>query len=221
VTISIKCQSCGLVNFADAAVCRRCKKDLRQAAGAAESPAAHTTQVGPTVIAANVSPSAPGREILGRVSTKHGFKDWFVIAVEDSVVLTPESVVGSFLHNASPLGFTGGLAGALIARKGGQMAAESKRQLLEAPVEQIRSGPDNVVIPLSDLRSIELTRHIFSAWVEFVRPAGSTKFEVNPLAYLELCDGIERRFPALYRSDERTAKLLERYRTQLRKSTRR
>jgi hypothetical protein len=215
--LSIKCLSCGLVNFADAEVCRRCKKGLHQDAAAGQPPAPTTPAV--AAAAADEAPgSAADGKVLGRISTKHGFKDWFVIALEDSVVLTPESVLGSVLHNALPIGARGGLVGALIAWKGGQMEAESKDKLAEAPGEQLRSCPDNVVIPLSDLRSIEFTRHLFSAWVEFVRRAGPTKFEVNHQVYMELCDATQRRFPALYHSDARTAKLLEARRARLEKA---
>jgi hypothetical protein len=198
--MSIKCPGCGLVNFADAEVCRRCKQALRQAP-----------------VAAAASGPPPARQILGRVSTKHGFKDMFVIALEDCIVLTPESVMGSVLHNAAPIGVMGGLAGVLLARKGQTMADSSKGQLSEVPADQLRTDPNNVVFPLSDLRSIVFTRNVFSAWVEFVRSGGPTKFEVNYTVYTELCDATERRFPTLYKADERTATLLEKRRAQAQK----
>jgi hypothetical protein len=199
--MSIKCPTCGLVNFADAEACRRCKQALRP------SPAA---PAGPATPAGSAAPAGP--TILGRVSTKHGFKDLFVIALEDCIVLAPHSMLGSIAQNALPMPILAGLVGLLVARKGETMAGERKAELSEAPADQLRSDPNNIVIPLADLRSIVFTRNLVSAWVEFVRSGGPTKFEVNYTVYTELCDATERRFPGLYRSDERTATLLDKRR---------
>lgn len=190
--MSIKCRACGLVNFANAEACRRCKQDLRP------SPAA------PADSAAAAAPL-----ILGRVSTKGGFKDLFVVALADCIVLAPSSVLGSIAQNAFPIPIVGGLIGVLIAQKGETMAGERKEQLSDVSADQLRSDPNNVVIPLADLRSIVFTRRLTSASIEFVRSAGPTKFDVNYTVYTELCDATERRFPGLYQSDERTAKLLD------------
>jgi hypothetical protein len=210
---SIKCLSCGLVNFADAEVCRRCKKAIRPTADATAPPA--SVDAGAAV---DVSPSVAGTEVLGRVTTKHGFKDLFVIAAEDSIVLRPDSTLGSVLHNARPMaGVAGGLAVALAVGHGAKMEDRSKQQLADTPVDDLRSAPDSIVIPIADLQAIEFTRNVFSAWVEFVRRGCRTKFEVNYLVYTELADATQRRFPTLYRGDERTTKLLEKYRERSRK----
>lgn len=190
--MSIKCRACGLVNFANAEACRRCKQDLRPAPAA---PADSAAAAGPT--------------ILGRVSTKGGFKELFVIALEDCIVLAPNSVLGSIAQNAFPLPIAGGLIGVLVSQKGETMAGERKAQLSDVPADKLRSDPNNVVFPLADLRSIVFTRSLISASVEFVRGAGPTKFDVNYTVYTELCDATQRRFPDLYRADERTAKLLD------------
>jgi hypothetical protein len=211
---SIKCPGCGLVNFADAEACRRCKNALRPAADTTAAPVA-----GDARAAVDASPSGLGTEVLGRVTTKHGFKDLFVIAVEDSIVLRPDSVLGSVLHNARPMaGVAGGLAVGLAVGHGAKMDDQSKQRLAGAPVEDLQAAPDSIVIPITDLQAIEFTRNVFSAWVEFVRRGGRTKFEVNYLVYTELADATQRRFPALYRGDERTTKLLEKYRERSRKS---
>jgi hypothetical protein len=199
--MSIKCPGCGLVNFADAEACRRCKQPLRPSSA---SPAGSPATAGPT--------------ILGRVSTKHGFKDLFVIALEDCIVLAPNSMLGSVAQNAFPMPMVAGLVGVLIARKGETMAGERKAHLSEVSADQLRSDPDNIVIPLADLQSIVFTRNLVSAWVEFVRSGGPTRFEVNYTVYTELCDATEQRFPGLYRSDERTAKLLDKRRTTAQKN---
>jgi hypothetical protein len=206
--MSIKCPGCGLVNFADAEACRRCKKALGRAAASEAAPA-------PVLIPGTAGQTtAPGTAvaILGRVTTKHGFKDLSVVALDDCVVLIPESLLGSVLHNASPMGAAGGLAGVLIASKAATMADDSKRHLAAASADKLKADPNNVVFPLADLVSIQFTRNVFSAWVEFVQRSGPTKFEVNYQVYTELCDATERRFPSLYRADERTAKLLEKRR---------
>jgi hypothetical protein len=216
--MNIKCPNCGLVNFANADVCRRCKLALPQSAGVTPSAALPATSAGASPLAPASSASAAGPQVLGRVMTKHGFKDWFVIALDDSIVLSPESVLGSVLHNGMPAAAIGGLVVALLVGKGARMADEKKRDLVEMSPESLRSNPDNIVIPLSDVRSIEFTRPIFSAGVEFVRRAERTKFEVNHMAYTEFCDTTQRRLPALYRADERTAKLLEEYRKKQQKA---
>jgi hypothetical protein len=207
-SVSIKCPGCGLVNFADAEACRRCKKPLGPAAAAQDAP--------PPVLGPDHAGQSPASGtapvVLGRVTTKHGFKDLSVVALEDCVVLIPESLLGSVLHNASPMGAAGGIAGVLIASKAATMADASKRNLAAASADKLKADPNHVVFPLADLVSIQFTRNVFSAWVEFVRPDGPTRFEVNYQVYTEFCDATERRFPALYRADERTAKLLEKRR---------
>ena len=84
---SIKCPDCGLVNFADAQACRRCKKALGAAAEATAPAVSVDAQA-----AVAVSPSGEGPQILGRVTTKHGFKDLFVIVAEDSMAGRPEGL---------------------------------------------------------------------------------------------------------------------------------
>jgi hypothetical protein len=205
--MSIKCPGCGLVNFAEAEACRRCKQPLGRAAAAQGPPPVQSPGTA-------VQRTAPGTAVvvLGRVTTKHGFKDLSVVALEDCVVLIPESLLGSVLNNASPMGAAGGIAGVLIASKAAKMAEESKQNLTAASADKLRTDPNHIVFPLDDLVSIQFTRNVFSAWVEFVRRGGPTKFEVNYQVYTELCDATQRRFPGLYRADERTAKLLEKRR---------
>ena len=208
------------MNFADASACRRCKKDLKQAGSAAELPAEPTVPSATVAGGPGVAPSALGPEILGRVSTKNGLRDWFVIALDDSIVLAPESILGSVLHNGMPMLARSGLLGLLILYKSRKVATAKKHDLTATPAELLRSDPVNVVIPLAGLRSIEFTRHIFSAWVEFAQRTGWKKLEINPLHYIELCHATQLRFPALYRSDVRTVRGLEEYRRKLAKAGR-
>ena len=124
-SVSIKCPTCALVNFADAEACRRCKRALRP------SPAA---PAGPGTPADSAAPAGP--TILGRVSTKHGFKDLFVIALEDCIVLAPHSMLGSIAQNALPMPIVAGLVGVLVARKGETMAGDRKVWDMEPVDEQ-------------------------------------------------------------------------------------
>lgn len=181
--MSIKCGSCGLVNFADAANCRRCGVRLR-----AE----------PEVTAA--SPSASDRVVLGPVFTNAGFKSWHLVCLTDALIAVPQGAIEGFLTSAAPTGALFGLLGALASIGGTKAAQDAAALLRDAPGESLRSNPNHVIHRLSELKSITFRRPALSNPEIRIESAtrGTTVYGVtNPAALPSFVEPLRKAYPRL------------------------
>jgi hypothetical protein len=142
---SIKCPSCGLINFADATNCRRCKAELQTVAVPAATPDA-----------------VSGRVVVGPVFTSGGFKSWHLVCLPDVLVAVPQGALDGILTGSVPTSGMMGLLGMVMAAKGkkaAQTAVDAIQQMTEGT---LRSDPRHVLCSLSELRSISFKRPTFS-----------------------------------------------------------
>jgi hypothetical protein len=184
---SVKCPACGLVNFADAQACRRCKGPLGEAVASTQP--------------ADSKPGG-GRTVLGPVSTQAGFKGWHVVCLPDALITVPQGFLGSVAATASTALPILGLAGVLLT-KAGKSSGDVKASLAEATEGQLRADPQNVVYPLAELASISFKRPLLSnPEIRLERRGqGATVFVVTVIAaYGEISTELKRLYPGLCRN---------------------
>jgi hypothetical protein len=183
---SVKCPACGLVNFADAQACRRCKGPLGEVAASTER--------------ADPKPGG-GRAVLGPVFTQAGFKGWHVVCLPDALITVPQGFLGSVAATASTALPMLGLAGALL-MKAGKSSGDVKASLAEATEGQLRADAQNVIYPLAELVSISFKRPLLSnPEIRLERRGqGVTVFGVTVIAeYGKMANELKRLYPGLCR----------------------
>jgi hypothetical protein len=186
---SIKCPKCGLVNFASADACRRCKTALGMGAEQAVAPG---------------NPAAT-RIIVGPVFTKAGFKSWHLVCLPDAMVAVPQGTIDGFMTSvgANPVGaMLGGLAGALLVTKGSKVGTKAMAALELASEEHLRSDPQHVVYSIRELRSIVLKKPLFSnPEIRVEGPdQGITVYGITDIsAYSAVSTRLQSAYPRLFR----------------------
>lgn len=135
--MSVKCSGCGLVNFAKADVCRRCKNPLVvPAAWVPAAPSAATPLQGTE------------RATVGPFDTRQGLTAWYVVALPHALIAVPLPLWRSFVTGArmTPLGLIG------IAVH--HLAEKYKDEIADAPEAELRSRPGALVFPIAELSAI-------------------------------------------------------------------
>jgi len=177
-----RCPACGAVNYAEAAVCRRCQRSLGRPGGRARR--------------------APERTILGPVFTEGGFKAWHFVCLADVIVAVPLGRLASFAASAAAAGpLLGGLGGLLQARA--QKDDRLVRQALEAmPEPRLRApGAGHEIFRVAELASIRLQRPAGSSpEIELAWRSGPPRLfgVTNAGQFSDIAAALQRAYPGLY-----------------------
>jgi hypothetical protein len=152
--MSVRCSGCGLVNFADAGSCRRCKYPLMiPAPMSAPVPATWVPERPSTPI-----PPQGERAVVGPFDTGQGLKAWYVVGLPEALIAVPLSFWPSMVTAM------GTIVRSFMARRAAPLCGGGYRDAIaDASEADLRSRPGALVFPIAELSAIAFKQPLLAA----------------------------------------------------------
>jgi hypothetical protein len=152
--MSVKCSGCGLVNFADAGSCRRCRYPLIVPLPAPAKAPATWVPAPPST----ATPRQGERTLVGPFDTGQGLRAWYVVGLPDALIAVPLSLWPSMVTGV------GTVVRSLTARRVAPLCGGGYRDAIaDASEADLRSRPGALVFPIAELSAIAFKQPLLAA----------------------------------------------------------